>query len=279
MDSEDTVNGGALEATTIHCMSTELPSYEEAAALVAEEAARWSQLQRAAERVDAGRAQGRVLTRPLLADRDQPPFARSTRDGFACRAKEASAHLSLLVAGSTRAGEIPREPLPAGAAWEIMTGAPVPEGADAVMMLEHVETAAGKVRLLPPRTLKAGENFVAQGAQARQGDQLLPTGTVIRPGQVALAAACGQAGLEVFTRPRVAILPTGDELVPVKCMPAPGRFATPTGPCWPRWWLRRAARPGCCPRPPIVPSAGCGDCRGRRGGFDAHHRRSFGGEV
>jgi len=170
---------------------------------------------------------------PLRADRDQPPFARATRDGFACRAAEASAHRPLAVAGGTRAGEAPSGPLPPASAWEIMTGAPVPLDADAVMMLEHVETAgspsARTVRLLPPRTLEEGENIVARGAQARKGDELLPAGTAIGMAQVALAAACGCAELEVFARPRVAILPTGDELVPMRSSPAPGQIRNSSG--------------------------------------------------
>ena len=182
------------------------------------------------ERVELGRAPGRVLARPLLADRDQPPFARSTRDGFACRAHEASAHVPLAIAGATRAGEAPAGKLPPGSAWEIMTGAPVPPGADAVVMLEHVETANGQVKLAPKRTIAVGENIVAQGAQARKGDELLPAGTAIASAQVALAAACGHAALEVFIRPRVAILTTGDEIVPVKSMPAPGQIRNSNGP-------------------------------------------------
>jgi molybdopterin molybdotransferase len=211
-------------------MSTALPSYEEAAALVAEYAAQLRGLHRAAERVDAGRAHGRVVAHPLRADRDQPPFTRSTRDGFACRAAEAARHMPLAVAGSTRAGGVPEGPLPVESAWEIMTGAQVPSGADAVMMVEHVEAGAGEVRLLPPRSLKPGENIVAQGAQAHKGDELLPAGTVIGPAQVALAAACGHAGLEVFLRPRVAILATGDELVAVRSIPAAGQIRNSNGP-------------------------------------------------
>ena len=185
--------------------SIALPSYEEAAALVAAYAAELGQLPRSTERVDLLRAAGRLLAQPPRADRDQPPFARSTRDGFACRAREASKHKFLPVAGSSRAGEPPTGALPKGAAWEIMTGAPIPEGADAVVMVEHVETDAQQVRLLPPRTLKSGDNVVAQGAQAREGDELLPVGTAIHPAQIALAAACGYASLDVFLRPRVAI--------------------------------------------------------------------------
>ncbi len=211
-------------------MSSSLPSYEEAAALVAAYAGLLGRLRTSVERVELGRAPGRVLARPLGADRDQPPFARSTRDGFACRAVEASAHVPLPVAGTTRAGDSPSAELPPGSAWEIMTGAPVPQGADAVAMLEHVEIANGQVLLAPKRSLAEGENIVAQGAQARKGDELLATGTAIAAGQIALAAACGHSALEVFTRPRVAILTTGDEIVPVKSTPASGQIRNSNGP-------------------------------------------------
>jgi molybdopterin molybdotransferase len=204
-------------------MSTALPSYEEAAALVAAYTAQLAP-PRAVERVELGRAAGRVLAQTLRADQDQPPFARSTRDGYACLAAEASRHAPLAIAGSTRAGEAPAGPLPPGAAWEIMTGAPVPAGADAVMMIEHVEVVDGSVRLLPPRAIAAGENIVPKGAQACAGDELLGPGSAIGFAQVALAASCGCAVLEVFARPRVAILSTGDELVPVEAEPAPGQI-------------------------------------------------------
>jgi molybdopterin molybdotransferase len=188
-----------------------------------------------AERVVLDLAAGRVLAEPLCADRDQPPFARSTRDGFACRAEEASSHGLLKLVGATRAGDAPAGFLPSGAAWEIMTGAPVPAGADAVMMIEHVRlehaTMEGEqVRLLSPRTLRPGENIVAQGAQAREGDELLPVGTRIDSAQIALAATCGFAAFEVFIRPRVAILTTGDELVPVESSPAPGQIRNSNAP-------------------------------------------------
>ena len=211
-------------------MSSKLPSYDEAAALVAAYAGQLGRMRPSVERVEIGRAPGRILARPLCADRDQPPFARSTRDGFACRAQEAAAHFPLAIAGATRAGEAPAGPLPPGSAWEIMTGAPVPPGADAVVMLEHVEIANGQVKLTPKRTAAVGENIVAQGAQARKGDELLPPGTAIASAQVALAAACGHAALEVFSRPRVAILTTGDEIVPVKSLPAPGQIRNSNGP-------------------------------------------------
>jgi molybdopterin molybdotransferase len=207
-----------------------LPGYEQAAGVVASFAAQLGQGRPSAERIALGAAEGRVLARAICADRDQPPFARSTRDGFACRACDASAHAFMLVAGTTRAGEAPASPLPDGAAWEIMTGAPVPAGADAVVMLEHAETSGGRVRLLPPRKVFVGENIVPQGAQARAGDELLPAGTAIAFAQIALAAACGCASLDVYLRPRVAILATGDELVPVDAEPAPGQIRNSNAP-------------------------------------------------
>jgi molybdopterin molybdotransferase len=116
-----------------------------------------------------------------------------------------------------------------------MTGAPVPAGADAAVMLEHVKEfdahveetggpSARVIRLLPPRTIRKGENIVARGAQARKGDKLLPAGTLIGPAQIALAGSCGCATLDVFLKPRVAILSTGDELVAIRSTPGPSQI-------------------------------------------------------
>jgi len=153
--------------STIQSMSSALPNFEQALAVVNAYAGDLAKsLRREREDVELSHALGRVLAQPLLADQDQPPFARSTRDGFACRAEEAARHKPLLLAGSTRAGEAAAGPLPRGAVWEIMTGAAMPIGADAVMMLEHVENRSDHIRLLPTRKIKAGENVVVQGAQA-----------------------------------------------------------------------------------------------------------------
>jgi molybdopterin molybdotransferase len=211
-------------------MSSVLPSFEQAAAMVAAHAAEWARRRPTVERVELGKAAGRVLAKPICADRDQPPFARSTRDGFACRAADVSTHGFLPIVGSTRAGLAPAGPVPPGSAWEIMTGAPVPAGADAVVMIEHVEVLEGRIRLLPSRKISSGENIVPQGAQARKGDVLIPVGTAITFAQIALAATCGCAALDVFARPRVAILTTGDELVSVDSDPAPGQIRNSNAP-------------------------------------------------
>jgi molybdopterin molybdotransferase len=155
---------------------------------------------------------GRVLAQPVIADRDQPPFPRSTRDGFACRAAEVMSG-PLDIGGVLRAGQAWEEVLAPGQAVEIMTGAPVPEGADCVVMIEHVEQDGNVLRLASGRTIAAGENVVAQGAEARRGDVILHAGTRMAAPHIAAAAACGAGVLEVFPRPRVAIVSTGDELV------------------------------------------------------------------
>ena len=209
-------------------MSTPLPSYAEAAAIVAAHAAEISR-RPASEREDLEHAAGRVLATLLGTDRDQPPFPRSTRDGFACRAKEANTHKALHVAGSIHAGQPPAGPLPPRSAWEIMTGAAVPSGADAVAMIEHVERVGESIHLRQPRTLKTGENIVPQGAEARAGEVMLEAGIRLGSQHIALAAACGHAIVDVFRRPKVVILPTGDELVPVASTPGPGQIRNSNG--------------------------------------------------
>jgi molybdopterin molybdotransferase len=164
------------------------------------------------------RCMGRVLAEAVIAGRDQPPFDRSTRDGFAVRAQDASD--SLKVVGMVRAGERWRGgELEQGAAIEIMTGAPMPEGADAVVMVEHVERVGEEIRLSAGRSIVAGENVVLRGSEARAGDAVLGVGTVIEGAEIALAAACGCSELKVFRRPRVAIVATGDELVELDAVP------------------------------------------------------------
>lgn len=216
--------------STIGLMGAPLPGFPEAAALVSQYASKLLLRFHATERIALDSCPGRILAQAVFADRDMPAFPRSTRDGFACRAGEASAHKWLRVAGSIRAGDPPAGPLPVASAWEIMTGAAVPEGADAVAMLEHVEHDAAKIRLARDRTLSADENIVPAAAEARTGDRLIPSGALLAASQIAAAATCGYASLEVFTRPRVAILTTGDELVPVAASPEPGQIRNSNAP-------------------------------------------------
>jgi molybdopterin molybdotransferase len=187
---------------------------------------------------------GRTLATPVLADRDQPPFDRATRDGYAVRSADLPNPLTLI--GQIRAGESWQgPPLAAGQAIEIMTGAPVPAGADAVLMVEHAtltpttnlssrpESAhfadaavrpaaplASDQTLTPQRTLRPGENIVPRAAEARAGQTLLPVGRRLAAAEIAVAASCGCSTLEVFELPKVAIIATGDELVELNETPA-----------------------------------------------------------
>jgi molybdopterin molybdotransferase len=160
-------------------------------------------------------AVGRVLAEGVRAERDQPPFARSTRDGWAVRSADVATGRALRVVGSVRAGEEWRgDELREGEAIEIMTGAPVPRGADAVLMVEHAaENGDGSLRVEAGRVLRASENVVPQGAEARAGVEVIPVGRRVGPAEIASAASCGYARLEMFERPKVAIVATGDELV------------------------------------------------------------------
>ena len=154
-------------------------------------------------------ADERVLAEQIRADRDYPPFPRSARDGFAIRAADVPGELRVI--GEVRAGEAFHGTVGAGEAVEIMTGAPVPAGADAVVMIEHTIREAETVRI--GRTVKAGENITPQGAEARSGEVLLDAGRRLGYAQIALLAMVGHGRVHVFRRPRVAILPTGDEIV------------------------------------------------------------------
>ncbi len=167
-------------------------------------------------------ASGRVLAASITAERDQPPFARSTRDGFAVRSADlAETGITLRLLGGVRAGQPWAGPaLAAGEAIEIMTGAPLPPGADCVLMVEHAAVSDGDdLRPEAGRRLPPGENVVPAGAEARAGTQLVPAGRVLGTAEIGLAASCGYAQVEVFPRPRVAIVATGDELVELEETP------------------------------------------------------------
>jgi molybdopterin molybdotransferase len=215
-------------------------SFDEAAEIVRQQGLRLAGAQsiQGPEVVTLDAALGRILAEPIFADRDQPPFPRSTRDGFACRAADASTNHPLILGGTIRAGQdadsVADLNLDSGQAWEIMTGAPVPLGADAVFMVEHAEVLSQsgprKVRLIAPRTLEQGENIVSQGAEALAGESLTAPGKWITPALIALAAQFGYGRLAVFCRPRVAILSTGDELVATEATPGPNQIRNSNSP-------------------------------------------------
>ncbi len=172
---------------------------------------RAARFQPKAEQVSLSEAAGRVLAEPVAADRDYPALSRSVRDGFAVRAADLPG--DLFVIGEVRAGELYVGEVQAGQALEIMTGAPLPRGADSVVMVEHCTVAGDRVNV--PRTLAPGENVSPQASQARGGEVLLEAGHRLGFAEIALLATVGAASVSVYARPQVAILATGDEIVEV----------------------------------------------------------------
>jgi len=168
-------------------------------------------------------ASGRVLATPIVADRDLPPFPRSTRDGYAVRSADVSSvPATLELIGEIRAGErienIPSN-LEKGQAASIMTGAPVPKGADAVVMVEYTSQNGNRVEI--KRQVSEGENIVPRGAEAHAAGQLVARGVRLNEAAIALAASNGKSKVEVYKRPQVAVLTTGDEIVNVDAIPGP----------------------------------------------------------
>jgi molybdopterin molybdotransferase len=159
-------------------------------------------------------ATGRVLAEPIVADRNFPPFARATRDGFAVHAADvAKVPARLKVVAEIKAGAIAERAIGPGECAEIMTGAPAPSGADAVVMVEYTARSGDSVEI--QRSVAAGENIVASGSEARAGEELVAAGTRIAFPQVAVAAAAGKSWVNVYRRAHVAVLTTGDEVVEI----------------------------------------------------------------
>jgi len=179
-----------------------------------------------AETIDLIAAVGRVLAEEIHADRDSPPFPRATRDGFAVRAIDVTqVPATLTVIGEIRAGASPAESaLQVGSrqAVEIMTGAPVPAGADAVVMVEYTQRDGDRVEI--QRSATSGENVVPRGSECKAEQLLLSAGARLTPAAIGLAASVGKAQLSVYARPRVAILSTGDEVIDVASSPEPNQI-------------------------------------------------------
>ena len=178
-----------------------------------------------AVRVPLHDAVGMVLAADAASDVDMPPFDKSAMDGFAVVAADlADAPRTLRVIEDIPAGTIPGKVVGRGECARIMTGAPVPEGADTVVMVEDTEPgpADDEVTVLQP-TAK-GLNICWQGEDVNAGDVVLPAGHAIRAAEVAVLAACGMAHVQVYRKPTIAVLSTGNELVPIDETPELGQI-------------------------------------------------------
>ena len=166
-------------------------------------------------------ASGRVIAEPIHADRDFPPFPRATRDGYALRSVDVQqTPVTLNVVGEVKAGAPLGQTakIGPGQAIAIMTGAAAPDGADAVVMVEHTSRNGDHVEV--KKKVSLGENIVPAGAEARRGDVLLSAGHRLDYAAIALAASVGRQRLLVYAKPRIAVLSTGDEIVDIDVPPA-----------------------------------------------------------
>jgi molybdopterin molybdotransferase len=174
----------------------------------------------ASETVQIEAAMGRVLAQDIVADSDLPPFDRSQMDGYAVRAEDVkSAPVRLRIVGESAAGRGWHHKLEEGQAVRIMTGAPVPAGADSVQQVELAHELKDKTVVELLESVEVGRSIVKQGAEIRAGETILNAGTTINAAMMAVLAAFGYAKVEVFRRPRVGVLATGTELVPIDQKP------------------------------------------------------------
>jgi molybdopterin molybdotransferase len=165
-------------------------------------------------------AVGLVLAEPVFADRNFPPFPRATRDGYAVRAADlARLPVTLQVVGEIKAGAATAIKLESGQAAAIMTGAPAPTGADCVVMVEYSSRSGDRVEIT--KGVAAGDNIVPTGSEAKRGERLLTPGTRLDHAAIAVASSVGRSHLLVYSKPRVAVLATGDEIVDIDVPPAP----------------------------------------------------------
>jgi len=164
-------------------------------------------------------AMSRVLARDILSDRDYPPFHRSIRDGYAVRASETHSGAQLKCIGELKAGDTPTTCVAPGTCIQIMTGAALPDGADAVIMIEHTSREGDVVRL--DRAVKPGQHVVRRGSEQAAGQTVLSAGTRVGFAEIAAAAQVGAANPVVTHKPRIAILSTGDEVVDFASTPGP----------------------------------------------------------
>jgi molybdopterin molybdotransferase len=180
-----------------------------------------------AENVGLTDAEGRVLAEDVPARLTQPPFVASAMDGYAVRAEEAKSGARLKVVGMSRAGVRFSGTLGHGEAVRIFTGAPVPEGANSILIQENAKRSGDSVEVVEP--VAAGRHIRPAGLDFKQGEVHLCANSILTPHALSLAASMGHAALPVRRQPRVAILANGDELVPPGTAPGPDQIVSSNG--------------------------------------------------
>lgn len=180
------------------------------------------------QHVPLAEALGLVLAQDAIADVDSPPFDKSLMDGYAVRSADLQAgHATLTVIEEVVAGQVAVKKVGAGEATRIMTGAPIPAGADAVVPVEQTrldgDGRSGTV-VIETTSVKPGRNILPRAASVRAGARVLPAGRRLRAQELGALAELGHGTIRVHRRPRAAVLATGDELVPVSEIPGPGQI-------------------------------------------------------
>ena len=201
-------------------------SIEEALAAVLKHAAPL-----APQRVPLSQSAGRVLAEAVVSDIDSPPHDKALMDGYAVRCEDlADGTAELEILEEITAGAVPTRPLSSGQTSRIMTGAPLPSGADAVVVVEHSRLLAeDRVRLEESETF-AGKNLMRKAELIRRGETVLSPGRPLSPAETGLMAEVGHSQAAVQPKPRVAVLPTGNELVAADVAPAAGQIRNSNGP-------------------------------------------------
>jgi molybdopterin molybdotransferase len=198
-------------------------SIEEALALVAEHARPL-----APRRVTLGEAAGLVVADDIVSDVDSPPFDKALMDGYAVISSDRQPEREVLE--EIGAGSVPRRPVTPGTATRLMTGAPLPEGADAIIPVEKTERAGDRSVRLAKVDPEPGQHVLPMGASLKAGAVAIQRGVELRSIEIGLLAEIGQGVVNVLPRPRVAVLPTGNELVPIGEKPAAGQIRNSNGP-------------------------------------------------
>lgn len=180
----------------------------------------------ATERLPTLEALGRVLAAPLRAPHALPSFPRTSVDGYAVRARDTFGASESLPAYLTLIGEVPMGQTPAfalrpGTCALIHTGGALPEGADAVVMLEHTQRIGDEIEVL--RAVAPGENIIQPGEDVQEGEEVIPPGHLLRPAEIGGLMALGILEVEVWKRPRLGLISSGDEVVPPQHTPKPGQ--------------------------------------------------------
>jgi molybdopterin molybdotransferase len=170
---------------------------------------------------------GLTLAADAISDIDAPPFDKAMMDGFAVHSRDVTPDAVLRIVGEVFAGHVADAPIGPGEAMRIATGAGIPSGADAVVMVELAEVAGNEVRLRDAPI--PGKNVQPKATEMRRGDVIVPAGTRLRPEELGLLAAIGQSSVSVYPRPSVAVVSTGDEIVPVSRTPGHGQIRNSNG--------------------------------------------------